>query len=56
MEQPDITSQVSIELPQTDCRSIIATLQAQAKQEYRRGNHETADEIRMLVDRVAVQL
>jgi hypothetical protein len=56
MKQPYTTSQVPVELTPTDWISIIAILQVQAKQEHRRGNFETADEIRVLVDRVAIQL
>jgi hypothetical protein len=56
MKQPYTTSRTPIELTQSDWESIIAILQAQAKQEHRRGNFETADEILVLVDRVAIQL
>lgn len=56
MEQLDLTNRVPVTLTQTDWRSLNAVLQAQARQEHRRGNDEIVDEIRLLVDRIAIQL
>lgn len=56
MEQSNITSRVPVRLTRTDWNSIITILQVQATHEHRRGNGEMADEIRLLVDRIAIQL
>ena len=56
MEQHETANRQAVTLTHSDWNSIIAILQAQARQQHQRGNDETAAEIRMIADRVASQL